>query len=115
MNHGDKLFAAPHRSLIPRRGSASARRPVSGRLLRLVATLALAVAPGHASADAVTVWNQTSMDVLKAANVLGNPWTRSMAMVHVAIADAVNTIQDRYTRYVLSGPVAPGASADAAV
>jgi hypothetical protein len=76
--------------------------------------LALAVEPGRAGADAVTDWNQTSMDVLKAANVLGNPWTRSMAMVHVAIADAVNTVQDRYTRYVLTVPVAAGASADAA-
>ena len=38
-----------------------------------------------------------------------------MAMVHVAIADAVNTVQDRYTRYALTVPVAPGASADAAV
>jgi hypothetical protein len=55
------------------------------------------------------------MDVLKAANVLGLPWTRSMAIVHVAIADAVNTVQDRYTRYALTVPVAPGASADAAV
>jgi hypothetical protein len=84
-------------------------------LLSLVAALALALAPGHAAADAVTDWNQTSMDVLKAANVVGLPWTRSLAMVHVAIADAVNTVEDRYTRYVLTVPVAPGASAEAAV
>jgi hypothetical protein len=80
-----------------------------------VAALALVVAPGHAAADAVTDWNQTSIDVVKAGNVVGLPWTRSLAMVHVAIADAVNTIQDRYTRYALTGPAAPGASPDAAV
>jgi hypothetical protein len=77
--------------------------------------LALFATAPQAGADAVTDWNQTSMDVLKAANVLGNPWTRSMAMVHVAIADAVNTIQDRHTRYALTVPVTPGASVDAAV
>ena len=81
----------------------------------LLTMVALAAPATPAMADAVTDWNQTSMDVLKAANVLGLPWTRSMAMVHVAIADAVNSVQDRYTRYALTVPVAPSASADAAV
>ncbi len=81
----------------------------------LVATLAMALTAGHAGADTVTEWNQTSIDVLKAGNVLGNPWSRCMAMVHVAIADAVNTIQGRYTRYAVTSPAAPSASADAAV
>ncbi len=76
------------------RASANAR--ALWGILTLVIALAATTTP--AMADAVMDWNQTSMDVLKAANVLGLPWTRSMAMVHVAIADAVNTIQDRYTR-----------------
>ena len=96
-----------------RRMSAGAR---SRRWLSLLlATLAMVLTAGHAGADTVTEWNQTSIDVLKAGNVLGNPWSRSMAMVHVAIADAVNTIQGRYTRYAVSLPAAPNASADAAV
>jgi hypothetical protein len=77
--------------------------------------LALAVTASHARGDTVTEWNQTSIDVLKTGNVLGNPWSRSMAMVHVAIADAVNTIQGRYTRYAMTIPPAPNASAEAAV
>ncbi|HLQ21926.1 MAG TPA: hypothetical protein VK132_01905, partial [Gemmatimonadales bacterium] len=81
----------------------------------LFAALTLAVAASNASADAVTEWNQTSIEVLKAGNVIGNPWSRCMAMVHVAIADAVNTIQGRYTRYAVTIPAAPNASADAAV
>ena len=96
-----------------RRHGASANARALWGILTLVIALAATTTP--AMADAVMDWNQTSMDVLKAANVLGLPWTRSMAMVHVAIADAVNTIQDRYTRYALTIPVAPGASADAAV
>src|SRR2546428_901676 len=96
-----------------RQASAGAR----GRrwLPHLLAALILAAAASHASADTVTEWNQTSIDVLKAGNVIGNPWSRCMAMVHVAIADAVNTIQGRYTRYAVTIPAAPNASADAAV
>ena len=86
-----------------------------GWLPHLLAALMLALTAGNAMADAVTEWNQTSIDVLKAANVIGNPWSRTMAMVHVAIADAVFTIQGRYTRYALAIPAAPNASADAAV
>src|SRR5438034_596702 len=97
----------------PRRVSdgASSRRWLS----LLLATLAMALTAGHAGADTVTEWNQTSIDVLKAGNVAGNPWSRCMAMVHVAIADAINTVQGRYTRYAVTSPAAPSASADAAV
>jgi len=90
---------------------ASSRRWLS----LLLATLAMVLTAGPAGADTVTEWNQTSIDVLKAGNVAGNPWSRCMAMVHVAIADAVNTIQGRYTRYAVTSPAAPSASADAAV
>jgi hypothetical protein len=51
---------------------------------------------------------------MKAANVAGNPWTRSMALVNVAMSDAVNTVQGRYTRFSPELPRAPGASAEAA-
>jgi hypothetical protein len=95
------------------RSSAAAR---SRRWLpHLLAALALALTASHVRADTVTDWNQTSIDVLKAANVAGNPWSRCMAMVQVAIADAVNTVQDRYARYAVAIPMAPNASADAAV
>jgi hypothetical protein len=35
-------------------------------------------------------------------------------MVHVAMSDAINSVQDRYTRYVAAVPMAPDASAEAA-
>jgi hypothetical protein len=67
-----------------------------------------------AHADVVTDWNQTALEVLKTGNVLGNPWSRAMAMVHVAMSDAINSVQGRYTRYVFVAPAAPNASAEAA-
>ena len=33
---------------------------------------------------------------MKAANFGGNPWSRNMAMVHVAMSDAVNSVQNSY-------------------
>jgi len=54
------------------------------------------------------------MEALKAANVPPNPLSRSMAMVHVAMSDAVNSVQGRYARYAATFPAAPGASAEAA-
>jgi hypothetical protein len=71
----------------------------------------LCATPLHA--DVVTDWNQTALEALKTGNVVGNPWSRAMAMVHVAMSDAINTVQGRYTRYVFSAPAAPSASAEA--
>jgi hypothetical protein len=65
-------------------------------------------------ADVVTDWNQTAIDVMQASNVAGNPWTRSMALMHVAMSDAVNTVQGRYTRFAAAIPSASGVSAEAA-
>ena len=78
-----------------------------------IATLA-AFATCSARADAVTDWNETSIEVMKAARVAGNPWSRTLAMVHVAMSDAINLVQGRYARYVSTIPAVPGASAEAA-
>jgi hypothetical protein len=65
-------------------------------------------------ADVATDWNQTALEVLQAGNVVGNPWSRAMAMVHVGMSDAINSVQGRYARYVFAAPAAPNASAEAA-
>jgi len=67
-----------------------------------------------ARADTITDWNETAVAVMKTANVTANPWTRHMAMVHVAMSDAVNSVQGKYTRYVAKGELARDASAEAA-
>src|SRR5262245_52440529 len=74
----------------------------------------IAVATGSARADTVTDWNLTAIEVMKVARVAGNPWSRTLAMVHVSMSDAINAVQGRYTRYIATVPDQPGASAEAA-
>ena len=79
-----------------------------------VAGLALIAVATPSSADVITDWNQAAMEVMKAVNVAGNPWTRSLAMMHVAMADAANAVHNRYTRFTPDIPAAQNASAEAA-
>src|SRR5687767_1816541 len=79
-------------------------------LLGIVAA-GLLVAP--ARADVVTDWN-TITNTLVSNDVGNNPRLRTLAMVHVAMSDAINTVQNRYTRVVATVPLAPDASAEAA-
>lgn len=65
-------------------------------------------------ADVVTDWNV----ILEAvAPRFGAPQQQSrvQAMVHIAVHDALNAIEPRYTRYTGLGPADPGASPNAAV
>ena len=66
-----------------------------------------------ARADVVTDWNATA-NALVANDVGNNPKLRTLAMVHVAMSDSINTVQNRHTRVVATLPAVPGASADAA-
>src|SRR5215472_18636422 len=103
-----KLIRAPYTKSRARR--AIPRTPVAVLLPGIVAA-ALWVAP--ACADVVTDWNVTA-NALVANDVGNNPRLRTLAMVHVAMSDAINTVQNRYTRVVATLPPAPGASAEAA-
>jgi hypothetical protein len=86
--------------------------------MKYLSTMVIAVLTAFATctvrADIVTDWNETSIEVMKAAKAAGNPWSRTLAMVHVAMSDAINSVQNRYTRYVATMPAVPGASAEAA-
>jgi hypothetical protein len=84
--------------------------PVALLLPGIIASV-LWIAP--ARADVVTDWNVTA-NALVANDVGNNPKFRTLAMVHVAMSDAINTVQNRYTRVVATLPAAPGASAEAA-
>src|SRR5687767_5931597 len=86
------------------------RTPLTVLLPGIIAA-ALWVAP--ACADVVTDWNVTT-NALVANDVGNNPRLRTLAMVHVAMSDAINTVQNRYTRVVATLPAVPGASAEAA-
>jgi hypothetical protein len=67
-----------------------------------------------ARADTVTDWNQTAIEVMKNARVAGNPWSRTLAMMHVAMSDAINSVQGRYERVVATVPTVAAASPEAA-
>jgi hypothetical protein len=84
--------------------------PVALLLPGLIAGV-LWVAP--ARADVITDWNVLA-NALVANDIGNNPKLRTLAIVHVAMSDAINTVQDRYTRVVATLPAAPNASAEAA-
>jgi PAP2 superfamily len=83
-------------------------------LLRSFVALVAAAGAAGASADVVTDWNATAFDVMRASSVTGAPSARTLAIMHVSMADAVNTVQNRYTRYAYKGKVLSGASPEAA-
>jgi hypothetical protein len=87
-------------------------------VLRLAATLlpgivAAALLVALARADVITDWNVIT-NALVSNDIGNNPRLRTLAMVHVAMSDAINTVQNRYTRVVATLPAAPDASAEAA-
>src|SRR5216684_2295827 len=73
--------------------------------------VAAALLVASARADVVTDWNVTANALV--ANDVGNN-RKQRTLVHVAMSDAINTVQNRYTRVVATLPAAPGASAEAA-
>src|SRR5262245_16734532 len=81
-------------------------------LLPGMVAAAVTVAPAYA--DVVIDWNVTTNQILTAENVGNNPSLRTLAMVHVAMSDAINSVQPRYTRVIATVPAAPSASPEAA-
>ena len=87
--------------------------PINPVAVLLPGIVAAALWATPARADVITDWNTTT-NALVANDVGNNPRFRTLAMVHVAMSDAINTVQNRYTRVVATLPAAPGASAEVA-
>jgi hypothetical protein len=66
-----------------------------------------------ARADVITDWNRIAVPIVT-AYYLNAPGYREMAMVHIAMFQAVNTIEPRYQPYGARLEPQPGASKDAA-
>jgi len=79
----------------------------------LLGTVIAVVSVAPARADVVTDWNELT-NALVSNDIGNNPRLRTLAMVHVAMSDAINTVQNRYTRVVATLPLAPRASPEAA-
>src|SRR5215469_15073213 len=86
------------------------RKLAAATLLPGIVAAAILVSP--ARADVVTDWNVIA-NALVAKDVGNNPKLRTLAMVHVAMSDAINAVQNRYTRVVATLP-AEAAAATAA-
>ena len=72
------------------------------KLVCLLVCLALLFTTPALRADAVTDWNAITFETLAAAGVRRvPPATRTLAMVHAAIYDAVNSIEHRYSPYLV--------------
>jgi hypothetical protein len=76
-------------------------------------TVALFFSP--AGANEVVQWNETTMKAIAANGQNNVVSTRTLAMVQVAVHDALNAISRRYDAYYFEGPADPAASPDAAV
>ena len=79
----------------------------------LASLLAFGLAP-PAGADVVTDWNQTAIRATEIAGVPVPVQTRVMSLVHGAVFDAVNAIDQKYAVYAVDVRAPTGASAQAA-
>src|SRR5262245_40250534 len=57
---------------------------------------------GTANADVVTDWNIKTLELSQAAQATSNAQARSLAMVHVAMSDAINSVTGKFSRYSAS-------------
>lgn len=92
-------------------------RIMSRRIAKGIAVVSVCLVVDYASparADVITDWNQTAIESMKVANIAGNTATRNLAMMHVAMSDAVNAVQHKYALHAPGGTAAPGASPEAA-
>ena len=81
--------------------------------MRFCVLLAAWCALVPARADVITDWNRIAVPIVT-AYYLNAPGYRELAMVHVAMFQAVNTIEPRYQPYRTKLEPQPGASKDAA-
>ena len=85
--------------------------------LRVIAltVAAFALMGQPAAADVVLDWNNVLLDTIRNPPSVNPPMaSRAMAIVHVAIFDAVNSIDDTHRPYHVNLDVSPGASREAA-
>ncbi|MEY9183632.1 hypothetical protein ABIG06_005208 [Bradyrhizobium sp. USDA 326] len=67
----------------------------------LLAIVALAASIGAARADVIMDWNAKADAIAADKKILPAPQARTMSMLHVAMFEAVNAIERRYTPYKL--------------
>jgi hypothetical protein len=86
------------------------RQPIS----LVVLGVSIALLTGAARADVVTDWNIKTLELTLAAQTPPSAQARTLAMVHVAMSDAVNAVKGRFGHYGAPVAAMPDASAEAA-
>ena len=95
---------------------ACRRRFVSAALGALaLCTIFSSAAAAASPADEVLNWNVLTLNLVTAVSPSGMPQSRIAAMVQLAVHDALNAIDHRYTAYAYAQEEDPTASAAAAV
>jgi hypothetical protein len=79
-----------------------------------VLVCALAGASSVAHADVITDWNQKALALMPKEGLAGGQQTRALAILHVAMFDAVNSIDSRYKPYKAKYSIDPATSKEAA-
>ncbi|HEX7605322.1 MAG TPA: PA-phosphatase, partial [Usitatibacter sp.] len=70
--------------------------------------------PSVCAADAVLDWNEVALARLVAARQGPPDGARTLAMVHLAMFEAINAVEHRYAPYAFKGRAPAGASVEAA-
>jgi hypothetical protein len=80
----------------------------------VVPAVILTVLAGPASADVITDWNEKAVTFVTKRTMLPPQAERVVASMHVAMFDAINSIERRYTPYLTQIPAAKETSKQAA-
>jgi hypothetical protein len=80
----------------------------------LVCIFAIVCASRLAHADVVSDWNQKALALMPKEGLVGGHQTRALAILHVAMFDAVNSIDGRYKPYKTKYSVDPATLKEAA-
>ncbi len=83
-------------------------------LRRCLSTMAILLVPGVAAADGVSEWNEKTIAVSAQAKELPAAASRTVAIVHIAMFDAINSVEGRYSPYRFKVAAPSGSSPEAA-
>jgi len=87
---------------------------MKAKLRNALAAVALLAAAQPASADVISDWNDKAVSFVVGHAMGPPPAERIIAMAHLAMFDAVNSIERKYRSYLVQLPAAPTTSKEAA-
>ena len=85
------------------------------RIAIITFTLFTFGAMSYGAVNPVSKWNEVAVQATLTAGQGAIPQSRTLAIVQVAVHDALNSIEPRYHRYALRDNICPNASAAAAI